>query len=191
MDHSEPFLESPGWPYLQESSQNDWFHSPGFPQCPRSVPAVLSIWLWYDPSRNMWTPPGTLSIKLLPIALNHVKGLPARLSFVLQSWKAYHEDLLFKSELPLLSKRRDIATLCHLFKIAHGLCSSPNPFKPHSRSNLRNLTSGALHPPFCRLTLSQWSFYPYAHTFWNYLPEEIVQCKPLSSFKTAIHPHLV
>ena len=110
---------------------------------------------------------------------------------VLQSWKASHEDLLSKSDLPLLSKRRDIATLCHLFKIVHDLCSSPNPFKPHPRPNLRNLNSCALDPPFCCLTLSQRSFYPYAPTLWNYLPEEIVQCKSLSSFKTAVHSHLV
>ena len=89
---------------------------------------------------------------------------------VLQSWKASHEDLLSKSDLPLLSKRRDIATLCHLFKIVHDLCSSPNPFKPHPRPNLRNVNSCALDPPFCCLTLSQRSFYPYAPTLWNYLP---------------------
>ena len=80
---------------------------------------------------------------------------------VLQSWKPTHEDILFKSGLPLLSKRRDIATLCHVFKIVHGLCSSPNPFKPHPRPNLRHLNSCALDPPFCRLSLSQISFYPY------------------------------
>ena len=33
------------------------------------------------------------------------------------------------------------------------------------------------------------SICPY--TPWNYLPEEIVQCKSLSSFKTAVHSHLV
>ena len=110
---------------------------------------------------------------------------------ILQSWKASHDDLLLKTDLPLLSKRRDIATLCHLFKIVHDLCSSPNPFKPHPRPNLRNLNSCALDPPFCRLTLSQRSFYPYAPTLWNYLPEEIVQCRSLSSFKTAVHSHLV
>ena len=27
-------------------SQNDWVHSPGFQQCPGSVPTVFSIWLW-------------------------------------------------------------------------------------------------------------------------------------------------
>ena len=49
--------------------------------------------------------------------------------------------------------------------------------QPHPRPNLRNLNSCALDPPFCRLTLSQRSFYPYAPTLWNYLPEIIVQCK--------------
>ena len=110
---------------------------------------------------------------------------------VIQSWKASHEYLLSKSDLLLLCKRRDIATLCHLFKIVHGLCSSPNPFKPHPRPNLWNFNSCALDPPFCRLTLSQRSYYPYAPTLWNYLPEEIVQCKSLSFFKAAVHSHLV
>ena len=40
------------------------------------------------------------------------------------------------------------------------MCSSPNPYQPHLRPT-----------PFCRLTLSQRSFYPYAPTLWNYLPE--------------------
>ena len=110
---------------------------------------------------------------------------------VLQSWKVSHEDLLSKSDLPLLSKRCDIATLCHLFKIVHDLCSFPNPFKPHPPPNLWNLNSCALDPLFCRLTLSQRFFYPYAPTLWNYLPEEIVQCKSLSSFKMAVHSHIV
>ena len=87
----------------------------------------------------------------------------------LQIWKESHEELLLKSDLPPLSKRRDIATLCHLFKIVHGLCSSTNPFKLHPRPNLRNFNSCALDPLFCRLTLSQRSFHPYAITLWNYL----------------------
>ena len=102
---------------------------------------------------------------------------------VLQSWKACHEDVLFKSNLPLLSERRDNATLCHLFKIVHDLCSSPNLFKPQPRPNLRNLNSCALNFPFCRLTLSQGLFYPYTPTLWNYLLEDIVQCKSMCSFK--------
>ena len=110
---------------------------------------------------------------------------------ILQSWNASHEDLLLKSDLPLLSKRRDIAALCHLYKIVNNLCSSPNPYKPHPRPNLRNLNSRALYPPFCRLTLSQRSFYPYIPTLWNCLPEEIVQCQSIASFKSVVHSHLL
>ena len=109
---------------------------------------------------------------------------------ILQSWNLSHEDLLQKSNLPLLSKCRDYATLCHLYKILHHLSSSPNPYNPHPRPSLRNLNSCAVVPPFCRLTLCQKSFYPYAPTFCNYLPEDIIQCNSLQSFKSALHSHL-
>ena len=79
---------------------------------------------------------------------------------ILQSWNLSHEDLLQKSNLPLLSKRMDYATLCHLYKILHHLSSSPNSYNPHPRTSLRNLNSRAIVPSFCRLTLCQKSFYP-------------------------------
>ena len=85
---------------------------------------------------------------------------------ILQDWKLTHDDLnLLKADLPLLSKRRDFATLCQLFKIVYKLCSSPNPYNPHPRPGLRNLNSMALDTPFCRLSLTQKSFYPYAPHF--------------------------
>ena len=84
---------------------------------------------------------------------------------VLQSWNDLHEDFLLKSDIPLLSKCCDIATLCGLYKIVHNLCSSPKPYHPHPRPTLRNLNSFALDPPFCRLTYSQSSFNPYALHF--------------------------
>ena len=100
------------------------------------------------------------------------------------------EWLLQKSNLPLLSKHRDYATVCHLYKILHHLSSSLNPYNPHPRPLLRNLNSRASVPPFCRLTLCQKSFYPYAPTLWNYLPEDIIQCNSLQSFKSALRSHL-
>lgn len=109
---------------------------------------------------------------------------------ILQSWNLSHELLLEKSDLPLLSKRRDFASLSHLYKILNHLCSSPNPYRPHPRPSLRNLNSLAIDPPFCRLTLCQKSFYPFTPTIWNYLPENIVQSNSLKSFKTALWPHL-
>ena len=92
---------------------------------------------------------------------------------ILQQWKLSHDELLQESDLP--AKRCDVATLCHLFKIFHGLCSSPNPYSPHPRPSLRHLNSCAVGPSFCRLSLSKTSFYPYAPTLWNYLPEAVVK----------------
>ncbi len=39
------------------------------------------------------------------------------LRVILQSWSLSHDELLSKADLPLLSKRRDFDTLCHLYKI--------------------------------------------------------------------------
>ena len=105
---------------------------------------------------------------------------------ILQDWKLTHDDLLLKADLPLLSKRRDFATLCQLFKIVYKLCSSPNPYNPHPRPSLLNLNSMALDAPFCPFSLTQKSFYPYAPTLWNYLPDSTVQCPTLTAFKSAI-----
>ena len=110
---------------------------------------------------------------------------------ILQQWKLSHDELLQESDLPTLVKRRDVATLCHLFKIFHGLCSSPNPYRPHPRPSLRHLNSCAVDPPFCRLSLSKSSFYPYAPTLWNYLPEAVVKSTSLQAFKLAVHSHLL
>ena len=66
----------------------------------------------------------------------------------------------------LLSKLHDIATLCHLYKIVHFVFVAES-IQPHPPPTLRNLNSFALDPLFCRLTLSQRSFYPYAPTLWN------------------------
>ena len=134
------------------------------------------------------------SISWHPLNITLTNRLESTLRFacrvILQSWKLSHENLLLKADLPRLSKRRDIANLCHIFKIINHLCSSPNHFKPHPRPTLRNLNTLSLDTPFCRLTLSQRSFYTYTPTLWNYLPEEIVNCATLPAFKTALRLHL-
>ena len=109
---------------------------------------------------------------------------------ILQDWKQTHDNLLLKADLPLLSKCRDFATLCQLFKIVCKLCSSPNPNNPHPHPGLNsmalNLNSMALNTPFCLRSLTQKSFYPYAPTLWNYLPDSTVKCPTLIAFKSAI-----
>lgn len=127
--------------------------------------------------------------KTLSNRLESAQRFAARV--ILQAWNSSNDDLLLNANLPLLAKRRDIASLCHLYKILNSLCSSPNPFKPHPRPNLRNLNSCALDPPFCRLSLTKNSFYPFAPTLWNYLPENLVKCQTPASFKSAICHHLL
>ena len=127
--------------------------------------------------------------KTLSNRLESAQRFAARV--ILQVWKSSNDDLLLNANLPLLAKRRDIASLCHLYKILNSLCSSPNAFKPHPRPNLRNLNSCALDPPFCRLSLTMNSFYPFTPTLWNYLPENIVNCQTLASFKIALCHHLL
>ena len=43
---------------------------------------------------------------------------------ILQSWNLSHEDLLQDSNLPPLNKPRDVASLCHLYKMFSSLSSS-------------------------------------------------------------------
>ena len=93
---------------------------------------------------------------------------------ILQQWKLSHNELLQESDLPTLAKRRDVATLCHLFKIFHGLCSSPNLYRLHPRPSLRHLNSCAVGPLFA-VCLFQ------SHLFTHTLPSGITCPKPLLS----------
>ena len=112
---------------------------------PLSSLIAFFIWRLFAPFWNMVALPGTLLKKSLTNRLESCQRFACRV--VLQSWNDSHEDLLLKSDLPLLSKRRDIASLCHLYKIVHYLRSSPNPYQPHPRPTLWNLNSFALDPP--------------------------------------------
>ena len=129
------------------------------------------------------------SINPLPTALNHVKGLPVGLSFSLGK---HFMKIFFPS-------RTFLYCLNVVTSPASVICSKLSMICVHLQihsSLIHVLISGTSTPVpwiplFCHLTLSQRSFYQYAPTLWNYLPEKIVQCKSLSSFKTAVHSHLV
>jgi hypothetical protein len=135
------------------------------------------------------------SVTWHPLNVTLTKRLEATQRFasrvILQSWNLSHEDLLKDSNLPLLNKRRDVASLCHMFKIVSNLCSSPNTFLPHPKPDLRHLNSRAVTIPFHRLNITQRSFYPYTSVIWNYLPEVIVICSTLQAFKSAVQSHLL
>ena len=83
------------------------------------LPLVRSI---LEYASTTWHP---LNIKLTD-RIDSMQRFACRV--ILHQWKLSHNELLQESDLPTLAKRPDVATLCHLFKIFHGLCSSPNPY---------------------------------------------------------------
>ena len=110
-----------------------------------STPAAHCTLPWPVLSLNMPLPSGIPSTKFWLIGLSPRRGLLAVSSC---SNGSYHmmSFSIQESDWPTLAKRRDAATLCHLFKIFHGLCSSPNLYRPHPRPSLRHLNSCAVEP---------------------------------------------
>ena len=78
----------------------------------------------------------------------------------------------------------------HLFKVFSSMLF-PKSTPASSQTRPYNLNSPAVSIPFYRLTLTQQSFYPYSSSFWNSLPQVIVNAITLQSFKSAVQAHLL
>ena len=124
---------------------------------PRSVPTIFSIWFWYDPSWNM-------GVKPLPTALNHVKVLPAKLSFSLGK----HLMKIFFSSLTFLycpnivvSPPSVIYSKLSMVSVHLQIYLSLIP------DQISRISTPVTWIPlfFFHLTLSKRSFYPYALHF--------------------------
>ena len=119
--------------------------STGPPILVSSTPTTYYTLPWFVLFLNMPPPPDIPSTKSWLIGLSPLMRFAC--CVILQQWKLSHDELLQESGLPTLAKRCDVATLCHLFKFFHGLCSSPNLYKPHPRPSLCHLNSCAVDPP--------------------------------------------
>ena len=101
-------------------------------------------------------------------------------------WDAGYSELLNAFELSSLENRRLYFTLCHLFKIVHGLCVFPSDiFVPLSTLS-HHSQPHMLHQPFCRTDSYFHSFVPSSIRHWNNLPSEVVHASTLVSFKSAL-----
>ena len=103
-------------------------------------------------------------------------------------WDLSYDKLLVKTRLPSLKDRRTRASLCHLFKIMHGLtefADAPVHLMTfiHDTRSSNKTTICPLQP---RTRLYQCSFFPTIISIWNNLPKEATQCKTLASFKNFI-----
>ena len=137
----------------------------------------------------------TLPWSVLSLEMPLTPGIPSRrglLAVLSCSNGISHDELLQESDLPtlaILSSR-----CCHslsLVQIFHGLCSSPNPYRPHPRPSLRHLSSCAVNPPFAVCLFQR-------HLFTRTLPPYGITCpKPLLSplpskpFKLPVHSFLL
>ena len=115
------------------------------------------------------------------------------LKVCMKSWDTSYADLLSMTSLPSMQCRRLQTSLCHLYKIVHGLTDFPGA--PTTRQqfhyNSRSSTTEALVVPHFRTSSHQNSFFPLTICEWNKLPKEIIECKTLCSFKKFLSKHYV
>ena len=103
-------------------------------------------------------------------------------------WDSSYDELLVKTKLPSLKDRRTRPSLCHLFKIMHGLTEFADA-RVHPMTfihNTRSSNKAAICPLLPRTRLYQCSFFSTIISIWNSLPKEATQCKTLASFKNFI-----
>ena len=87
---------------------------------------------------------------------------------------------------PLSERRRD-QRLTLFFKIVNSLVAIPADFQFNPRPS-RNRNSKNIILPACNTDIFKNLFIPRTISDWNSLPENIVTCETLDSFKKAILP---
>ena len=115
------------------------------------------------------------------------------LKVCMKSWDSSYADLLSMTSLPSMQCRRLQASLCHLYKIMHGLTDFPDAptTRQEFRYNSRSSTTEAMMVPHFRTSSHQHSFFSHTICEWNKLPKEIIECKTLGSFKSSLSKHYV
>ena len=136
----------------------------------------------------VWSPHLTKDIQ----ALERVQTFACKM--VSHNWKANYQELLSLVDIPTLERRRLELKLGHLFKIIHNLCFFPQGvILPREQTPLicstRSTHSLPLIQPFARTNSYLYSFVPHTVSYWNLLPQELVNAPSLSTFKSKLHTH--
>ena len=135
----------------------------------------------------VWSPHLTKDIQ----ALERVRTFACKM--VTHNWKANYQELLSLVDIPTLERRLELK-LGHLFKIIHNLCFFPQGvILPREQTPLicstRSTHSLPLIQPFARTNSYLYSFVPHTVSYWNSLPQELVNASTLSTFKSKLHTH--
>ena len=103
----------------------------------------------------------------------------------LKNWHASYHELLEQCHLTELAARRDYLSLSHLYKIIQGSCFFPNaPINRYSNHYLtRSHERSHFIQPHAHTNVLYYSYFPCTISLWNSLPQSIVSCSSVSSFK--------
>ena len=109
-----------------------------------------------------------------------------------KTWDLNYTDLLNATSLPSMQCRQLQTSLCHLYKIVHGLTDFPgSPTEQQQfHYNTRSSATEALSMPHFRTSSHQHTFFPLAIWEWNKLPKHITNCKTFHSFKSSLAKYL-
>ena len=93
----------------------------------------------------------------------------------IKSWDCSYEQLV-ESSLPSMQQRRNFSSLCHLYKIYHGMTHFPDaPLEQHtSIYNTRSTDSVTFKLPKVHMNGYKSSFFPRTIKLWNTLPSELL-----------------
>ena len=110
------------------------------------------------------------------------------LRMYLKDWHASYPELLKHCHLTELAARRDYLSLSHLLKIIQGSCFFPNaPINKYSNQYLtRSHERTHFIQPHARTNVLYYSYFPRTIALWNSLPQSIVSCSSVSSFKNSL-----
>ena len=99
-------------------------------------------------------------------------------------------NMLQHLEWRSLSDRRKDSRLVMLYKIEHEKVAIPknNILIPQTRQT-RHSNSNSFQIPSCKTQYRKESFFPRTITDWNKLPDNIVNCTSVESFKSSISKH--
>ena len=119
-------------------------------------------------------------------ALENVQKFGGRLKT--QRWSNDYNSLCTSLNLKLLFTRRHIQKLKFCYKIVNNLsCIPASTFTPHPHPSPRLHHSKPLHMPFVSTITHKSSFFINIISHWNSLPNEIISCTSVDSFKRHLH----
>ena len=103
-----------------------------------------------------------------------------------KNWDKGYDELLYMTNLSSLADRRLYLKLCSLYKIIHNMTCFPHDIVVPKVTRSYTSTPFTLYQPFAHTNCFFSSFVPHTVSHWNSLPESVVSCPSLATFKHSL-----